>query len=174
MLRHHAEEDAVSGTRLKDVAALETHALQRGPHGANHLRRGVVTEERNGCCALEFLGSEKRFQPRMFLGIEVVRGIEHLLVPPPSAELREHLLFRRSSVAVLLFERAQRFEGGDVRLHPAVVGRGRDVAGLGINLVVAGGVALWRARMGKGCRFGADYGRKLFSVSIKSAPSASW
>ena len=98
----------------------KTKPAQRGIHGLDDHRRGVVGVEGGGAGGFQFLGREQLLQPLALLRPLVIPGIENLGQSAPADIADQHALLRRCGAAVVSFDALEQLDGRQVVRHFAL------------------------------------------------------
>ena len=128
LLRQQTEEIADAHRRFQQGVRLDAHVLQRGIHGADHRRRGVVGVQRGAAGGGVFLRCQQSFQLKIFLFPFFVLFVKRLRDAAPARVVGKDRLFIWCRLALLCFQLFQQSDRRHIVLILAFLTANIDVA----------------------------------------------
>jgi hypothetical protein len=125
----------------------ESQPLQRGIHGADDHRPGVMSVERGGAGGVKLVRREQRLQPRAFFLPLLIGGVEDLRQSSPADVTDERSLLVLGCRAAVGFEALEQRDGFKVGAAFLLQRAGSDPVGISDAII---------ARIAERLRFGGD------------------
>ena len=128
LFRQQTKEIADAHRRFQHGVRLDTHVLQRGIHGADHRRRGVVGVQRGAAGGGVFLRCQQSFQLKILFFPFFVLFVKRLRDAAPAGVAGKDRLFIWCRLALLCFQLFQQSDRRHIVLILAFLTADIDVA----------------------------------------------